>query len=104
MLLQVGSKRSRGSLGAEPAQALMTDEEGQPRKKLRTTVPACQFLTVYNHRHTLKQRCAQKAWAAVACPARVTRARADSLSPSASAGGRLHGGWPAAPLPWTSTC
>lgn len=56
LLLQVGSKRSRGSQGTEPAQALMTDEEGKPRKKLRTTVPACQFLTVYNHRHTLKQR------------------------------------------------
>ena len=54
--MQVGSKRGR-SPEADPAAQLMLDAEGKPRKKLRTSYPAPQFLTVYNHRQTLKQRC-----------------------------------------------
>ena len=54
--MQVGSKRGR-SPEAEPAARLMVDAEGKPRKRLRTSYPSPQFLTVYNHRQTLKQRC-----------------------------------------------
>ena len=56
--VQVGSKRGR-SPEADPAARLMLDAEGKPRKRLRISYPAPQFLTIYNHRQTLKQRCAK---------------------------------------------
>ena len=54
---QVGSKRGRTAEEA-PAEQLMRDPSGAPRKRFRASAPSSQFLTVYNHRHTLKQRCA----------------------------------------------
>ena len=52
----MGSKRGR-SPEADPAARLMMDAECKPRKRLRISYPSPQFLTVYNHRQTLKQRC-----------------------------------------------
>lgn len=58
-VLQVGQKRARPMTLTDDygmSQDLMHDKDGNPRKKLRTGFPAHQFLTVYDHRDTQKQR------------------------------------------------
>lgn len=47
--IQVGQKRGRISVEE--------DEDDQPKKKIRLGMPATQWITVYNARRPMKQRC-----------------------------------------------
>ena len=56
---QVGQKRPRQTTLADEygmSADLQLDKDGNPRKKLRAGFPAHQFLTIYDHRDTQKQR------------------------------------------------
>ena len=48
---QVGQKRGR-----EEVDALDIGEDGQPKKRIRTGLPASQWITVYNKGMPMKQR------------------------------------------------
>ncbi|KVI00244.1 Protein kinase, ATP binding site-containing protein, partial [Cynara cardunculus var. scolymus] len=49
IIFQVGQKRGRLNLDEE--------DDGQPKKKVRMGVPATQWISVYNARQPMKQRC-----------------------------------------------
>ena len=57
--MQVGQKRPRQMSLSEDLRMshdLQHDKDGNPRKKFRSGYPAQQFLTIYDHRVTQKQR------------------------------------------------
>lgn len=57
---QVGQKRARHAAGfgedTDAVGTILVDPDGKPRKQFRSGFPAAQFLTVYDHRPTQKQR------------------------------------------------
>ena len=58
--VQVGQKRPRQVHLQDDygmSHDLQHDKDGNPRKKLRSGFPSSQFLTIYDHRDTQKQRC-----------------------------------------------